>query len=75
MVTRIAEAGSLEAGKEEWGVVEGPGEERLDLLGLEELVEHVVGGAEEDTFEDCLVVGALDGGHDLGEGGRCEVSI
>ena len=70
MVTRIAEAGSLQAGKEEWGVIEGPGEERLDLLRLEELVEHVVGGAEEDTFEDCLVVSALDGGHDLGKGGR-----
>ena len=70
VVARIAEAGGFESGKEEGGVVEGPGEERLDLLGLEELVEHVVGGAEEDTFEDCLVVSALDGGHDLGEGGR-----
>ena len=70
VVAGVAEAGGLESGKEEGGVVEGPGEERLDLLGLEELVEHVVGGAEEDTFEDFFVVGALDGGHDLGKGGR-----
>ena len=70
MISGIAEAGSLEAGKEERGVVEGPGEESLDLLRLEELVEHVVGGAEEDTFEDFFIVGALHGGHDLGEGGR-----